>query len=115
MEKLHLAAGGLSGYGEKAATFLAGVGSKIADTAGLTSIVEYLDEQANPDEVTEGDYRVAHWYKPEDVTYPGVRERTFFSSVAGKVVPFPAQADTVDNELFLNGVLPWQRVQTSDF
>ena len=110
MEKLHLTADGLSGYAEKFATFAAGVGSKIADTMGLTSIVEYLDEQINPDEVTEGDYRVAHWYKPEDVTYPGVRERTFFSSVAGKVVPFPAQADTVDNELFLNGVRPPEQV-----
>jgi hypothetical protein len=110
MEKLNFAAAGVGDYLQKPLVFAAGIGSKFADTMGLTSIVEYLDEQVSPDEVTEGDYRVAHWYKPEDVTYPGVRERTFFSSVAGKVVPFPAQADTVDNELFLNGVRPPEQV-----
>jgi hypothetical protein len=114
MEKARMALVGagdsLKSVAEKPLVFGLGLANKLADTAGLASIVEYLDAHVNSEEVEEGDYRVAHWYKPGDVTYPGVRERTFFSSVAGKLVPFPAQADTVDNELFLNGVRPPEQV-----
>ena len=114
MEKVRMAAVGagdsLKSVAEKPLVFGLGLANKLADTMGLASVVEYLDAHVNSEEVEEGDYRVAHWYKTGDVTYPGVRERTFFSSVAGKLVPFPAQGDTVDNELFLNGVRPPEQV-----
>ncbi|MHA2402315.1 MAG: hypothetical protein ACXADH_04925 [Candidatus Kariarchaeaceae archaeon] len=91
-------------YGEKVQKFAGAAANVWADEVGIGSLIEYMDQEIRSQEVTEGDYRVAHWYKGGDVTYPGMRERTFFSSIAGKLLPYPAQDDAVDTEIFLNGI-----------
>jgi hypothetical protein len=78
-----------------------------ARNVGLMPLVEALDEfEIVSDDVKQGDFRQAHWYKEGDITYVSPDQKTLLQGIIGRNFPVPDTADIVDRELFLHGIVP---------